>query len=271
MARVYAWEYVFVPNREGELLSALLLFKEETDTCVVMCHGFAGNKQGRGMAALMAEGLWEMGYSSLLFDFAGSGDSEGSFEDTSLSKRVSDLSAVVDFLFLRGFRSIVEVGRRFGGTTAVCQASGDSRVSGICTWSAPVNVKDVFRLPDSFRNSLSPGKTLAITSPSGDLLLKHDFYLDLCNHDVRACGADLAPRPLLVIHAGMDQIVPLHNGEALYGTAAKPKQLSVIGGADHDFTGCHHLVWRVLFDWLLRYFRPRPQDSLDSRCPQPPL
>jgi pimeloyl-ACP methyl ester carboxylesterase len=204
----------------------------------------------------MAEALWDRGYSCVLFDFAGCGGSPGPSEDITLSGQVEDLRAVVDFVILEGASPVVVVGRSLGAATALCEAALDPRVAGVCAWACPVDFQEVFRLPLAVQETLEPGASLFIPTPGGGFRVKHDFFLDLRRHDILRCGAALAPRPLLVIQAGHDEVVPSTHGESLFAAAGRPKELWAIGGADHRFSHRHQEVWEVLFSWLARHFSP---------------
>ena len=60
----------------------------------------------------------------------------------------------------------------------------------------------------------------------------------------------LAPRPLLVVHGGADQGVPLRDARALYERAGEPKELRVHPEADHDFTWHRDWLQETLVRWL---------------------
>eukprot|EP00434_Breviolum_minutum_P024102 symbB.v1.2.021274.t2/scaffold1829.1/size99555/6 len=42
-----------------------------------------------------------------------------------------------------------------------------------------------------------------------------------------------SPSPMLILHGDRDRSVPLENGEALFHSAAEPKELVIIKGGDH--------------------------------------
>ena len=45
--------------------------------------------------------------------------------------------------------------------------------------------------------------------------------------------AQIAPRPLWLIHASDDSVVPIEHGYALYAAAGEPKHLWICEGVDH--------------------------------------
>jgi uncharacterized protein len=45
--------------------------------------------------------------------------------------------------------------------------------------------------------------------------------------------AQIAPRPLLLIHGTEDSVIPVHHGREMFAAAGAPKQLWICEGVDH--------------------------------------
>lgn len=257
------WQQLTIKNREGAALSTLLCWSNEnkpgrisakTKPLIISCHGFTGSKEGSGRALDMAEQLAHLGFNSLLFDFAGCGQSEGDWENISLSGQVADLEAVVEWCRREGFTKIILNGRSFGGTTVLCYAARDKAIAAVCTWAAVARLANLFESRVSGVEILegNPDDLVALKGEEGTVSLKRRFFLDLRNHDPLEAAAALTPRPLLLIHGSNDQSVPLEDAKILYKQAAEPKQLAVIDGADHRFSEHLEEVWAAFFNWLAR-------------------
>lgn len=66
---------------------------------VALCHGFGGNRAEFGYTFVrLAERLAERGVAAYRFDFAGCGDSDGDFDDLTVSDQVAQALAVLDAL-----------------------------------------------------------------------------------------------------------------------------------------------------------------------------
>jgi fermentation-respiration switch protein FrsA (DUF1100 family) len=63
--------------------------------------------------------------------------------------------------------------------------------------------------------------------------------------------AELAPRPLLLVHGTADTILPHESSEAIYQRAREPKTLRLLAGADHRFTGFGDELYQTVSGWLL--------------------
>lgn len=240
-------------NNKGEMLAGLLFSGERGGgPVVVVCHGFTGSKEGRGKAVEMAQFLFQKGYSSLLFDFTGCGESGGNFIDLTLSGQVGDLACAVDFCLENGLGPVFTLGRSFGGTTAICQAALDSRVSGVCTWAAPASLMDLFL---GFTDEELPADEEApvtLAGAEGIIHLKKSFFTDLSKYGVPRCASLISPRPLLLVQGTKDEVVPPPEASIIFNGARDPRELFFVEGADHQFSAHYSEVWQIVLNWLER-------------------
>lgn len=63
--------------------------------------------------------------------------------------------------------------------------------------------------------------------------------------------AQLAPRPLLLIHGTADRILSLKTSKMLYERAQEPKTIRLFEGADHRLGQCIEQVTTIVEDWLV--------------------
>jgi len=260
------WENVRFRNNRGQWLAGLWIERRSPGGLILtVCHGFTGSKEGSGRSIRMAERFAQSGVSVLLFDFAGNGQSEGRFAELTLSGQMDDLSCALDWCLERepGSR-LVSLGRSFGGTTAICQAAADSRVSAVCTWAAPAYPLALF---DGFRRRQPDGSgSSLLASDEGTVRIKDGFFDDLKRHDVLRAVARISPRPLLVVHGSRDEVVPFREAEALYRAAGHPKELRKIDGGDHRFSQTSSLVWDVCQGWLERLLQADGERDRSGRA-----
>ena len=255
-----AWKTLRIANKDGLLLAGLLktaFLSEEANGAldsnrpiVVVCHGFTGTKEGSGRALAMGEELAALGFNTLLFDFAGCGESEGDWSDLTLSGQISDLSSVVAWCRQEGYSRVILVGRSFGGSTVIGYAPQDKNISAVCTWAAVARPDRLFYNLIKESPEGPADELITIESEEGRLELKRAFFLDLAKHDLLKCSAAISPRKLLVIHGSADETVPCNNAKQIYNAALEPKKLQIINGADHRFSNHINQVWEVFFNWL---------------------
>jgi len=94
---------------------------------MVICNPFAEEKMiAHRNVVNLARSLASEGIACLRFDYMGEGDSENNFEDSSISSRLSDISAAISLLIEKtGATSVGLLGIRFGATLAVLASAGN--------------------------------------------------------------------------------------------------------------------------------------------------
>ena len=66
---------------------------------------------------------------------------------------------------------------------------------------------------------------------------------------------NIAPRPLLLIHAANDSVTPTEQSIELFKRAGQPSELHLLSGLDHFlFAEKSTRVWSLLRGWLDSYF-----------------
>ena len=109
---------------------------------VLLLHGFTGTKvEAHRMFVKLSRTLAQKGIASLRFDFRGSGDSAGNFEDLTLRSELADSLEAIKFLARHkriNSRRLGLVGLSFGGAVASYVVGRErTRFQGLVLW-APV-------------------------------------------------------------------------------------------------------------------------------------
>ncbi len=194
---------------------------------VVIGHGVTGNKD-RPCVIALAEGLADAGISALRVSFAGNGDSEGRFEEATISKEVGDLGSVLDAL--NGFR-VVYVGHSMGGAVGVIRTSEDDRIRFLVSLAGMVHTQ---AFAEREFSDVTPGEGCMWEEPTCPL---SQGYVD----DMAAIGSVVARGsrievPWLLVHGTEDDVVLPGDSEDIIKNANEPKELFVVEGADHVFS-----------------------------------
>jgi uncharacterized protein len=202
-----AWSKFFILNKRGQRLAAILCGKASIrGPVVIVCHGFTGSKEGSGRALEMGRALASQGCSCLLFDFAGCGESEGLWEEISLSRHMEDLADMVQWCREAGFSKIILNGRSFGGAAALCYTASDKEIAGVCTWAAPARPAELFRKLAGGTVAGPADDMVELAGEEGVVHVRKGFFYDLDKHDLLDCAARIAPCPLLAIHGTADEL-----------------------------------------------------------------
>jgi alpha/beta superfamily hydrolase len=212
----------FTVYNEGRRIVGTLNLPVEEAPLVVACHGFYSSKESKKYIQ-MEEGFSKAGLGVLRFDFRGCGGSDGRFEDTTLSGRLSDLGSILDSIEPYTGR-VGLLGSSFGGCVALLASARRETVKATVALSTP------FHLEEVFRESMENGRLYE--SPM--FKVKREFWDDLKNYDMKGVARKVSH--LLVIHGTSDELVPSYHAKDLYDSAQEPKRLEMIEGADHRFT-----------------------------------
>jgi len=238
-AGAYAWSPGDYPELEAEEVSvesssgaslAGRFYPGATDATVILLHGYGGSQDEM---LPVASTLHEAGYSVFTYDQRGCGRSTG--EVTFGAREQDDLGSVVDYLVTRADvdrERLGALGFSMGGATTLLTAARDRRIKAVVadsSWSEAKNwlrpsVKASFVHPRDRFSALS----LKLAELRGGFDLDELRPVDVIS--------ELSPRPVLLVHAGADDVVPKAEAERNFEAARKPKELVLVAGAGHGDT-----------------------------------
>ena len=240
------YEDVSFPTVRGDhAIRGWWLPRPETDRVIIGCVGYRGNKWhlvGIGTA------LWRAGFNVLLFDYYGHGADLG--RRISLGyHEVNDFLAALDYAERRIPNTRVGVlGYSMGGAIAIMGVALRKEVLALVADSPFTRHADV--VADNVRKMLHlPGKPIAQLA---------DYFLPRIagyhHADVEPINsiAEIAPRPLLLIHGTEDETAPLRHAYENFAAAREPKELWIGEGAIH--CGTYFLDRRAYCARVTRFF-----------------
>lgn len=224
---------------EGHKISGILhLPDREHPPCVIASHGLLSSKDSEKYIAL-GHRMSEEGMAMLRFDFRGIGESEGGEEDNTVSKKLVDLSSAIHFV--RSYPGLGNrmglVGSSLGGFLSLIRASRDEEIRAVVVWATPFHMDDLESKEGSEETPLPP----------------EAFFEDLPKHRL----LPLLPRVsnCLVIHGEEDELVRIEQAYGIFRHLSLPKEIHVIGGADHRLTDPEHRKRAIdlTVDWFKKY------------------
>ena len=217
-----------IRNRHGEKLDYTFHEGErETNTVVVLGHGVTGNKD-RPFVVALGEGLAAAGVPALRFSFSGNGESEGKFTDSTISKEVEDLGAVLDHL--NGY-TVCYVGHSMGGAVGVLRASKDDRIQLLVSLAGMVHTK---AFAQREFGDVTPDEGFMWDEP--DCPLSQAYMDDLTQINTVADHSTQIAVPWLLVHGDEDDVVPIEDSHDIVAKAISQAQLITIEGANHVFS-----------------------------------
>lgn len=244
-------ERITFSGSTGAALSGVLHLPEaDVRGSVLLAHCFTCSKDLHTITRL-AKALAANGYAALRFDFTGLGESGGNFAQTTVSHDVRDLVRAATTLIERGYGPCAMVGHSLGGAATLLAASRLKTVRSVAVIGAPAS-------PDHIRGLFADGEeqiradgTATVDIGGRPFPVAATFLDDLTTHDQRAAVSALG-RPLLVVHAVDDEVVPVAQGEEVFAAAAQPKGFVPLVHADHlvSSRAAADTLAAVLISWL---------------------
>lgn len=237
-----------VPVEDGESVAAVHHGEASaSDDWLFFCHGFRSDKSGS--YERRCERAVEEGYRAVRFDFRGSGGSDRAFVDATLTTRIADLRAVVDY-FDPGTYALF--GSSFGAKVALhaaCEgpsgagASFDDRVEAV-VGRAPLTYDRAF---EDYRELVAEAGTLRIDD---DHAIDEGFFEDFDRYDFADVAAAIDV-PVALFHGADDGSVPLADSLEAAAALETDVLLQKYRGEGHVFSeAAEERLLCQTFDWL---------------------
>ena len=232
VAQAVAGTAIAFATIDGSELDGTLFLQPNAATntpLVIVCHGLGADREAfAGYTALALR----LGAHALAFDFRAHGRS-GGMVSTLGADEVADLAAAVAWWRSQPGNAqnpIVLVGVSMGGAV-VLQAAGMVGAAGVFAESAYAELSAMI---DAQTARLGPLSTFAAAAVQ--MAARWQLGIDPARVSPLRALRELSPAiPVVLVHAGSDQVIPLAEGERL-AAARADLRLRVIQGAEH--AGC---------------------------------
>lgn len=232
-------EKFYFKNSKGDKLCGVLSNPtgNKNRPIVIMAHSFSTSKDS-GTYVSLASNLETHDISSFRIDFYGHGESEGKFEDITVSEAVDDILQAIKFLKNKGYKKIGLMGGSFGGIASIMAASKSKDLYLLVLKSPVSNYFDKEMETKSKEELEEWNKKGYRYYTSGDgrkSKLNYCFFEDFKNNN----GYKAAPKikiPTLIVHGDEDETVPYK--QSVKTTKLIPNcKLYTVKGANHHYDG----------------------------------
>ncbi|MFX0097300.1 MAG: alpha/beta hydrolase [Candidatus Hodarchaeota archaeon] len=251
-------------------ITGLLYIPDSTPSPgLIFCHGMS--KWGFRKSSLyrrFIENACERGYTSLIFDFRGSGNSSGSF-DYGFKERL-DVKAAIRYLSSRKeviSDKIFVVGHSLGGIMATYATRNEAGVRGLALWSTPP--KEYYTIRNFIINQKGALSYIAFI-----LLSYLDKAIHLKGADMKIFGFPLrlslvrkkfmtlsagdmlsimSPKPTVVLVGDNDEYVTLRETKTLFFCIKGPKKLTVLRQTNHSYHNKEKEIIEATLAWFDRF------------------
>jgi uncharacterized protein len=225
-----AEEVSFTSAEDSVRISGWFFSAREPDPAptILLCHGVW---TGRRECLPLALRFREAGYNVLCFDFRAHGMSGGRFTSVG-HHETNDVLGAVEYLLQRPEvdpRRIGVIGFSMGAAASIQAAARSRHIAAVVADSAYASFLDAARY--SFRLvARVPHFPLASIAMHWAKWIVHVDASRL--RPVDAIG-QISPRPVLITHGTLDEIVPVRHAQILFQAAEEPKELWLVADAHH--------------------------------------
>jgi len=223
---------------------------KSTYPLVMILHGFNANKDMYLLTELSNQ-LNERGIATVLFDFNGHGESEGSFLDMTIFNELEDARRIYAYVQkLPNVTSVSAVGHSQGGVIAGMLAGelGVEGLKSIVLMSAAPELKEDTARGELFGIKYDPKNPPEYITLSNGLKVGRAFLETTQNLPIYEVSAQYTG-PVLIVHSKDDQLVPYHYGVE-YSQVFPHARLETVHGFDHNFTQDTPTVNKIVADFF---------------------
>jgi putative redox protein len=242
------------PGSQGATLAGRL---DTPDTVprawAVFAHCFTCSKDGKA-AAYIARALAQSGFGVLRFDFTGLGGSGGDFANTHFSSNVDDLVAAADWLRDQHGAPALLVGHSLGGAAVLAAAHRVPDNAAVATIGAPFDPAHVVHQLGAGLRQIEAEGQATVQLAGRSFTIRRAFIEDLTGQ-AQSERIHTLRRPLMVLHAPMDDTVGVDNAAWIFQAALHPKSFVALDGADHLLNRIEDAQFAasVIAVWAQRY------------------
>jgi len=234
----------FIPSNE--------IYEKPEPPTLVLCHGIPGGKASSGKRKkgydYWARFLARKGYPVVIFNFRGTGESDGNLN---LREWPGDLQAILNYYDQKvrpGNSGLVLVGFSAGGAASVEIAADDLRVKAVVLAACPADFNfflEWYTLEKALEWMKDTGLFRDPHYPPDPNQWLEDFLSLRAEEKIHR----LTPRPLLLLHGELDELVPVDHAYRLYRKAEHPKQIKTFPGLGHRLR-LYPRVFGTMLNWL---------------------
>jgi putative redox protein len=219
----------------------------------LFAHCFTCSKDLAAARHIAAE-LAREGIAVLRFDFTGLGSSEGEFASTNFSSNIADLLSATDYLRDRYQAPSLLIGHSLGGAAVLAVAQNIPEVRAVATIGAPADVAHVLKNFGTSLEEIEKSGAAEVDLAGRKFLVRKQFVEDARAQRIKDAVASLK-KPLLILHAPLDQSVGIENATEIFLAAKHPKSFVSLDKADHLLSNREDAAFagRIISGWLTRY------------------
>ena len=212
-----SFEDISIQVGDGHTLSGWYIPAEASDKAVIFIHGHGADRH-EGMRWFKA--VHQAGFNILAFDLRNQGKSAKSFSTMGYFEKLDVIGALDYLQQQKQIESIGIFGTSMGAATSIMAMVDDSRIAAGVFEAGWANLDDLYSEIIEQHMGLPSYPLL----PLINWMLEQRTGMEMAKLNPEDMLADIAPRPVFIIHCSGDNLIGLSHGERNYAAANKPKE-----------------------------------------------
>ena len=242
---------IFIKNSKNQNISVIIEKTKNPRWLVFVIHGLGDSKESIHISQY-AESFKNNNYNIVRFDTTNTfGESDGKFEDATLTNYYEDLKDVISWSWSQDFfqEPFILCGHSLWSISAIFYAENyPEKVKALVAVSTPVNAnlsKETYTKEELYNWE----KTNWLIEDWGgfEVRLKWNYMKDKEKYDLLK-KVDKLVMPVLIISGEIDNTTPLKHQKILFDKIPDIKEIYVIKDASHTFREQKHLKE---IDWII--------------------
>ena len=223
-------EEPFAIKVKNEQIVGMVHYGKENFPIAIICHGWAAHRFFPEFLLDAAREMSKKGINVIRFDFRGTGESQGKWEDQTITSMLEDLDAIINFAKGKFENDkICLVGHSQGAYVAFLKAARDKRVKCLVSWMGRMwDIEDsIFIINEYKRKGYVYTRYAIISRKYIQDSLKYKLKEDIKNIKV----------PTLFIYGEKDDWTYPSSCFEIFNKLQAKKKLLILEDLDHHFNG----------------------------------
>ena len=212
-----SFEDISIQLDDGPTLRGWYMPAEASDKAVVFVHGHGADRH-EGMRWFKA--MHQAGFNILAFDLRNQGNSTQSFSTMGYFEKRDVIGALGYLQQQKQIQSIGIFGTSMGAATAIMAMVDDPRIAAGVFEAGWANLEDLYREIIEQHMGLPSAPLLSLTT----WMLEQRTGMEMAKLNPKDMLADIAPRPVFIIHCSGDSLISFSHGGRNYTAAKQPKE-----------------------------------------------
>lgn len=225
----------FRNSNKQKIIGIINEFDKNSKKIILVIHGYASHKNGRTNKWIL-QSLNKQKLNSLRIDLNGCKESQGKFENQTISNTIDDVVSAINFLKKKNYDEISLIGNSAGGMTAI-GATIKTQIIKKLFLIAPATNYVTQRIRKYKKSGIKKWKEkghIFYEKANGEKFkVNYSFFEDAHNHIMKN-KSYLIKCPVLIVHGDKDDVVPFSDTYE-FAQKIENKKIVIIKGASHNF------------------------------------